>query len=123
MPSLILHLFMAAAIAANPVPAATEAGTTALAFADQEKLRCAATFAVVAQTQATGDPSAAGFPPLATRGREYFIRAVAEVMDSTGLSREALSARLRTIAAALAEPGRIEAAMPICLTSLEASGL
>jgi len=51
------------------------------------------------------------------------MQAVAEVMDSTGLSGDAVAERLRALAANLAEPGRLEAAMPSCLASLERSGL
>jgi hypothetical protein len=115
LPSLIV----AAALAAAPAP---DTGAP-LSFANAEKLRCAATFAIVARGQASGDARTAGFMPLATRGEAYFIRAVAQVMDSTGLGEEAVTARLQALAAALASPGQLEAAMPSCLASLEASGL
>ena len=117
MPSLIL----AAAIAAAPAPLPVE--PQPLSFANAEKLRCAATFAIAAQRQSTGDARTAGFPPLAARGEAYFIRAVAQVIDSTGLPRETVAARLQVLASALAAPGQLEAAMPSCLASLEASGL
>ena len=115
LPSLIL----AAAMATAPVPT----DQPVLSFADAEKLRCAATFALAARLQADSNPRVSGFPPLAARGEEYFIRAAAQVVDSTGLSREAVTARLQTLATALAAPGQLEAAMPSCLASLEASGL
>ncbi len=120
LPSLIL----AAALAAvpSPAPAPVPDAGAPLSFANAEKLRCAATFAIVARHQAGSDPRVAGFPPLAVRGEAYFIRAVAQVMDSTGFDEAAVTARLQTMASALAAPGQLEAGMPSCLASLEASG-
>ncbi|OCC22874.1 hypothetical protein MB02_13940 [Croceicoccus estronivorus] len=91
--------------------------------AQQFKLRCAAAFAQVAAGQARGDAALADYPPLAERGREYFVRASAQVMNAAGMTREELQSALQEQAAALAEPGRLDAMMPACLASLEASGL
>lgn len=121
LPSLILAASLAAAPLAAPAPA-PDAGAP-LSFVNAEKLRCAATFAIVARGQADSDPRTAGFPPLGVRGEAYFTRAVAQVMDSTGLGGEAVAARLLALATALARPGQLEAALPSCLASLESSGL
>ena len=88
----------------------------------QFKLRCAAAFARVAEGQAGGDPVAKAYPALAERGREYFVRAGAEAIDA-GLTREQLAQHLQAASRDLADPVALDAAMPPCLASLEASGL
>lgn len=107
-----------AALLAVPAPAAEP-----LDPGQRFTLHCAAAFARVAAGQAQGDPALAAYPPLAERGREYFVRAGAEAMDAAGLTREELQTHLQAEMAALAEPGALEQVMPLCLKSLEESGL
>jgi hypothetical protein len=115
--SLLLSTVLLAAPAA-PALAATE-----LAPATHFKLRCAAAFAQVVAAQARGDASVAAYPPLGERGREYFLRATNGAMAASALTHEELAAILKAEAADLARKGVLDAAMPLCLKSLEASGL
>ena len=127
MPSLILAATLAAISAGDPAATLPDpnpdsgGAVSALSLDEQEKLRCAATFALVAGLQQRQQETP--FPVLGTRGQEYFLQATAEVMDSAGLNRKDLTERLQALAATLAEPGRLEAAMPSCLASLDSSGL
>lgn len=90
-------------------------------------LRCAAAFAVVATEQQRGERDALGYPPLAYRGKEYFVRVAAQVMDQTGLSRDAVRALLvqdvaemQQQAGAIADPaGEIKLVIRPCLDRLD----
>lgn len=94
-------------------------------------LRCSATFAIVAGEQQRGVASAAAYPPLGERGREYFVRASARLMDELELTREQVEASLRTEVEDLgkasgeaADPAAyLDSVMRPCLSALEASGL
>jgi 2-keto-3-deoxy-L-rhamnonate aldolase RhmA len=94
-------------------------------------LRCSAVFAIVAGEQQRGVASALAYPPLGERGREYFVRASARLMDDLKLTREQVEASLRAEVEALqqgigeaAEPaGYIDSVMQPCLSALEASAL
>ncbi len=94
-------------------------------------LRCSAAFAIIASEQARGVESALAYPALQERGKEYFVRSGARLMDELGLTRESLQAMLVAEVARLQEqsgtaeqPGAmIDAVMQPCLLSLEASGL
>lgn len=107
-----------AAVAQQPSPP-----SSSLSLEQQTLLRCSAAFAIGARRQAEGDPQALGWPPLAERGSEYFVRASAKVMDEAGLTREAIIQALSGEARALGEAGALERVMPACLLSLESSGL
>ena len=112
------------------VPAAAQA-PLALTPAQTMLLRCSAAFAIVAGDQARGDPTASAYPPLRERGREYFVRASAQLMDELGLTREQLAARMNAEAAAqqrakasATDPrAYTDGVMQPCLAGLEASGL
>jgi hypothetical protein len=85
-------------------------------------LRCSAAFAIGAALQGRG--IATDWPPLATRGREFFVRASAQVMDETGRSRDAVASTIAEYARPLAaERAVLDAAMPPCLLLLDASGV
>ncbi|MDE2561952.1 MAG: hypothetical protein KGL48_06840 [Sphingomonadales bacterium] len=92
-------------------------------------LQCAAVFAVVALEQKRGLPSALAFPPLAWRGKEFFVRASAQVEDEAGLNREQVRdllvadvAALQRQAADSKDPdGTLAAAMKPCQAMLDAS--
>ena len=75
-----------------------------------------------ARLQADGSPLAAGWPALGTRGKEYFVRVVARLMDDTKASRETLSAMAMRHVSTLSDPRATSAAMPECLPLLDASG-
>ena len=94
-------------------------------------LRCSAAFAIVAGEQQRGVASAAVYPPLGQRGREYFVRASVRLMDDLALTREQVEANLRSEVQGLqktardaADPaGYLDDVMRPCLSALEASGL
>ncbi len=86
-------------------------------------LRCAAAFAIVSNAQASGQASAQHWPELGTRGREFFVRAMAHLMDQTGVDRAGVAQLAHEEAQALATGGDLPAIMPSCLLMLEASGV
>lgn len=117
-------------LAAAPVTARDDAPTAP--SPDQAVLlRCSAAFALVAGDQARGAPVAAAYPPLATRGREFFVRASAQLMDELHLNREQVQAMLQEQVAELQQgsaatkdrAGYLDEVMQPCLETLEASGL
>ena len=115
--ALALGLLIAAPAAAQvsaPEPAP-------LTLQQSSALKCSAAFALGAAMQARGDGSE--WPALNPRGREFFVRASAQVMDETGWSRDLVSLKLQEQAKLLADPGALAAAMPPCLLLLDASGL
>lgn len=126
---MIRFLLPAAALAAL-VPSALTGSAQAqqpaapeLTIQQKTALRCSTAFAVVAKKQALGDPAVADYPPLGERGREFFVRSSAQIMDETGMSREAVAELLAAEIAALQEPGALDEVMPPCLLLLDASGL
>lgn len=122
MLTLIAALTLAAT-SATAAPAATPAVTPPLLSPPQAAaLRCGVVFARAARMQAERDPAAAGWPVLAVRGREYFVRVLARLVDDTGASRETLAGMAAREAAALTGAA-VQAAMPPCLALLEASGI
>jgi hypothetical protein len=94
-------------------------------------LRCSAAFAIVAGGQARGAPEAAAYPPLKDRGKEYFVRASARLMDELQATREQITARIKAEVdaqqrAAAAAPNRkayADNVMQPCLAALDASGM
>lgn len=63
-------------------------------------------------------------PELRTRGREFFVRSAARIMDETGAGRDAIAALVAAQEDELRQdPDRIVAMMPVCLLLLDASGL
>ena len=93
-------------------------------------LRCSAVFAIVAGEQERGT-AARAYPPLGERGREYFARTGARLMDDLKLSREQVAASLLAEVEAQQKASReaadpaayIDSVMQPCLSALEASGL
>ena len=106
---LPLTLLPATALAQTPAP---------LSLEHRMLLRCSAAFALVAGRQAAGEASSLAFPPLAVSGREYFVRASAQVMDEAGLDRAAVTSALETEARDLVEQGTLAQVMPVCLALL-----
>lgn len=112
---LVLPLLLAAApLAAAPLAAAPRP----LTAEEQRGLTCASAFALVAAGQARGEPAMTQYPPLAARGREWFVRLAAQLMDDAGLDQ----AGIRTAAEAAAAPLRrtgVASVMPSCLKALD----
>jgi hypothetical protein len=116
MPFLAAALALQAPSEAAPAPPPLSQDSRAL-------LRCSAAFAMVAQWQATGDASALRWPALGTRGREFFVRSLAQLMDETGLDRDGIAWLAGVEAKALRDSGETYKIMPSCLLMLEASGV
>ena len=116
-----------AAFAPAPVRAQDAAGPAASAVpleaGERTALRCSAAFALVAQGQAAGEPAMAAYPPMAARGREFFVRSAAQIMDRAGLDRAAVAQLLLGEYEDLARGDMLDAVMPPCLLLLDASGL
>lgn len=105
----------AVTLAAAPAPPLTPPQAAAL--------RCGVVFALGARMQADGKPAASAWPALATRGREFFVRVFARLMDDTGASRDRLTALAEAESATLKGDAAVTAAMPACLSLLDASGV
>lgn len=124
---MIESLFLAAAlIQAAPPPDqgsppadAAPATPAQLSAEDRARLRCAVAFSFVAAR--TG--SAAAAPEIKTRGREFFVVTLADLMDSYQLDRPAMNQTVRAEAQSLAKAGETDAMMPACLLMLQSSGL
>lgn len=106
------------ALALLTAPAASFAQTPPLSLEHRMLLRCSAAFALVAGRQAGGEADALAFPAIGPRGREYFVRASARVMDEAGLDRTAVALALEAEAHDLVANGTLAQVMPVCLTLL-----
>lgn len=111
------------AVPATAQDAVPEAALPALSLDQRMLLRCSATFALVAFRQEAGVDWALDLPPMGTRGREFFVRASALLMDEAGIGPEALDRLLSREAESIVAANQIEAMMPICLNLLDQSGL
>jgi len=127
----MIRILVALSAAVLAVPAAAQQPPPNYTLEHRMLLRCSAAFAIVAAEQQRGVASAAAYPPLAGRGREYFVRASVRLMDELKLTREQVEAGLRAEVEGL-QRASIEAADPAayvdsvmrpCLSALEASGL
>lgn len=116
-----LHPFLVALLAAplaaqapQPVPV-----NPVLSPQVQTGLRCAALFSIVAGEQAR--QQATDWPPLAQRGREFFVRVSARAMDEGKLGRPALQALMRNEVAAVRKAETRAALKAPCLALLDAN--
>jgi hypothetical protein len=123
MLTLFLAPMLSGALALQSAPAPTAPEPAPLSQENRALLRCAAAFALVAQGQAAGDPQAKAWPDLTLRGREFFVRALAQLMDATGRDRAGIAALANSEAQALAASGEVHKVMPSCLLMLEAAQL
>ncbi|WP_338466969.1 hypothetical protein RXV95_15770 [Novosphingobium sp. ZN18A2] len=122
--SLVLPLPAAAQQAAPPPPDLSK-----LTLEHRAALKCAAVFAIVASEQQRGVESALEWPPLGWRGKEYFVRTSARVIDEAGLTKEQVRDLLVADVAAFQKQavdshdpdGTVKAAMKPCLTLLDAA--
>ena len=122
-PALLAVAVLAAPAAAQEAPRYT--------LEHRMLLRCSAVFAIVAGEQQRGVAAALAYPPLAERGREYFVRSSVRLMDDLAISREQVETSLRGEVGALQQaaaeaPDRaayLDEVMQPCLLALEASGL
>lgn len=119
-------LIVTLALATAPIPVATEAPAPVavpLSLEDRTLLRCSAAFAIVAHGQSNGDEGALAWPQLGTRAREFFVRALAQLIDRTGLDRDGVAQLAKDEAIGLQERGEVDQVMPACLVMLESSGV
>ena len=94
-----------------------------LSTESQAHLRCSAAFALVSYGQANGNEASLAWPDVDERGREFFVRVMAQIMDETGLDREGVAELAQREAQGLLDNGELERVMPACLAMLDASGL
>lgn len=113
---------LAAVLALLAAPLAAQPAAP-LSLEHRMLLRCSAAFALVAARQDAGDAEALAWPPLGERGREFFVRASAKVMDEAKLDRAALAEAMRREAEAVVHEDALERILPPCLDALAAAGL
>lgn len=118
---MTLRLLPLALLLTAPAFAQEQGPPKPLTLQQASALKCSAAFAIGATMQARGEGGE--WPALAERGREFFVRASARVMDETGWTRDQVAAELAGQARQLGEPGALVAAMGPCLLLLQASGL
>ena len=115
-----LPLLLAAALLA--VPAAAQVGPPReLSLEHRMLLRCSAAFAIVAERQERGEARGSAYPPLRQRGREFFVRAMAKLMDEARLDRTRVTEELTREALAMRAGSAADEVMPACLAALDAS--
>ena len=115
------RLALAALALTAPAAAQDAAPLKPLSLEQRTAVRCSAAFAIVAVLQQRGEHRE--WPPLAERGREFFVRVSTQIMDETGRSREEVADALTAQARELSDPATLSAAMPPCLLLLDAAGL
>ena len=119
---MIRYSLVALAVTLAAAPLAAQPATPvprALTADEHAALRCASTFAVVAAQQAHGDPAVASYPPLAVRGREFFVITGARLIDDAGLDDAGVKAAAEAEAAGVRTQDTV-AIMPFCLKLLDA---
>jgi len=114
---------LALVLAAAPLAAQQPAPARPLTADQQTLLHCSAIFAVASGRQHAGDKAALAFPDVTAKGREYFVRALVELMDEAHLDRDTVAKLVKAEAARLQESPDPFAGMPACLASLDASKL
>ncbi len=113
----------AAAIALAAVTPVAAQEVPELTLEQKTLVRCSAAFALAANMQENGDRSLGEIPELRARGQEYFVRAMAQLMDAKAFDRAAVTSLLKAQVQELATGDALAKAMPACMLSLEASGL
>ncbi|MEY4238618.1 MAG: hypothetical protein RL339_1219 [Pseudomonadota bacterium] len=113
-----LRLLLLALVAA---PLSAQTAAPPLPPELQTGLRCAALFSLIAADQVRGAPGASDWPPLAARGREFFVRVSARAMDAGKLDRPALQAVMQAEVNAVRQPATRVALKAPCLAMLDAS--
>lgn len=117
-----MHPLLAALALAAQSAAPHTAQPIALTIEQQSALRCSVAVALAAEQQRAGQASGKDWPDLTIRGREFFVRSLARLMDDAGLTRPMLTARAQRETGQLKQPGRLDEVMPACLLLLDASG-
>ena len=126
MISLFLATLLSVAQTAQdrPSPTKNAAGSAeALSQENRAVIRCSAAFALVGARQARGGESGKQWPEITVRGREFFVVALAGIMEERGLGRDQISQLVRAEAERLNREKQVDAVMPACLLMLESSGV
>ena len=110
-------------ISAALLAATAQAAPADLTQEGKALLRCSAAFAMVSHDQSTGNEDALKWPKLDERGKEFFVRSMAQLMDETGLDRAGISRLVSAEAQSMRNTGEVEKVMPSCLVMLNASGV
>lgn len=119
-------------IVAEPLPSATPADTPVITDLAQLPLteaaapRCGIVFALIEAAQQAGDSEAKQWPDLANaNGREFFVRAMAKLMEDRGLDQLAVRALAEREAVRLSNEDnrQAHALMEPCLLMKQTAGL
>lgn len=121
----LISLVALALAAQNAAPQNAEPAITnldQLPIGQATAVRCGVAFAVVEGWQERSDPRGDEWPNIVGGGgREFFVRAAAQLMDERGLDRDAFAALVQTEVLRMledeGEPAR--AIMPACLLLLD----
>ena len=116
----MIRLLAALTLVAAPAAAQEAVPPPQISLEQRMLLRCSAAFAIAASAQQSGDAAARRWPDLGVRGREFFVRASARVMDETGMDRAGVAAALEAEARDIAARGTLHEIMPACLPLLPA---
>lgn len=116
----MIRTTLALALLAAPLAAIAQTPPPQLSLDHRMLVRCSAAFAIVANGQSNGNETALRYPAMEERGREFFVRASAQVMDEAGLDREQIAAALSAEAQDIRDNGTLEEVMPVCLSLLPA---
>jgi hypothetical protein len=110
-------------LAAQPAPPAADAPQ--LSLQQMTGLRCGVAFAIVAQQQQAGDPAALAYPAMDPRGKEFFVRFMAGLMEDPRFSRDYVTglAMRETQELTRGGPDALATVMPACLQLLDLSGV
>lgn len=114
----MIRSLLALAMLATPTLATAQVAAPQLGVEHRMLVRCSAAFALVSFGQDNGNAEALAYPAMGERGREFFVRASAQVMDEAGLDREQIQAALTAEAQDLVDSGTLDQIMPVCLTLL-----
>lgn len=116
----MIRTTLALALLAAPLAAIAQTPPPQLSLDHRMLVRCSAAFAIVANGQDNGNEAALRYPAMEERGREFFVRASAQVMDEAGLDREQIAAALSAEAQDIRDNGTLDEVMPVCLSLLPA---
>ena len=119
--AVALALATTPAVAQRPVP--PNPAAPQLTVEQLTLLHCSATFALVSGRQHAGDKAALAQPDVTQRGREYFVRALVQLMDEAHLDHDTVAKLVQAEAVRLQDSPDLFREMPACLASLQASGL
>ena len=125
-PALLAQAATTTATTTAAPPPAPLADLAQLPATEAAAPRCAIAFGLIGQWQQAGEARGTAWPDMAaTGGREFFVQAMAQLMDARRLDRAALLAMVARESERLQAAGddTIAAMMPACLSLKAAAGL